>query len=134
MIEFLERLPSTEDFLKLRKVCLTEKSVEAARKGLPNSLYGVIVKSHGKTIGMGRVVGDGGLNFEVVDIAVLPEHQGKGIGSRIMKYIMVFLNTNAPESAYISLMADVPALYEKFGFKLSRPNVEGMYLPEQPDF
>jgi len=127
MIEYLEQLPSTEDFLKIRRACLSEKTAEAARKGLPNSLYCVIATSQGMTIGMGRVVGDGGLNFEIVDIAVLPEYQGKGIGKRIMEHIMAFLEANAPESAYISLMADVPALYEKFGFKLSRPSVEGMY-------
>jgi len=33
---------------------------------------------------MGRVVGDGGCFHQVVDIAVLPRHQGKEVGKRIM--------------------------------------------------
>lgn len=127
MVQYLEQLPSTEDFLHIREVRLSEKAIEAVRKGLPNSLYSVIAVSSGMTIGMGRIVGDGGLNFEIVDIAVLPKHQGKGIGKRIMEYIMAYLDENAPASAYISLMADVPAFYEKFGFILSRPSTEGMY-------
>ncbi|MGQ6151109.1 GNAT family N-acetyltransferase, partial [Serratia sp. IR-2025] len=77
---------------------------------------------------MGRVVGDGRLNFEIVDVAVDPEHQGKGLGRQIMSHIMGYLERAAPQGAYITLMADVPSLYEKFGFKLSRPASEGMYL------
>ena len=78
-------------------------------------------------VAMGRVVGDGGLNFEIVDVAVDPEHHGRGIGRLIMEQIMGFMESSAPQGAYITLMADVPVLYEKFGFKLSRPGSEGMY-------
>jgi len=77
---------------------------------------------------MGRVVGDGALNFEVVDIAVDPMHQGKGFGRIIMETIMIYIEREAFAGSYITLMADVPALYEKFGFKLSRPQSEGMYI------
>ena len=81
-----------------------------------------------KSIGMGRVVGDGALNFEIVDIAVDPEYQGRGFGRIIMEHIMGFLDREASKGAYITLMADVPKLYSKFGFKISRPECEGMYL------
>ncbi|NRD71951.1 GNAT family N-acetyltransferase [Shewanella sp. VB17] len=77
---------------------------------------------------MGRVVGDGALNFEIVDIAVDPVYQGKCYGRLIMQAIMDYLDREAPKGAYISLMADVPELYEKFGFTLSRPTSEGMFL------
>ncbi len=80
-----------------------------------------------ETVGMGRVVGDGALNFEIVDIAVDPAHQGKGLGIMIMQSIMDYLDAEAPSGAYITLMADVPKPYEKFGFRLSRPKSEGMY-------
>ena len=33
---------------------------------------------------MGRVIGDGGLFFQVVDIAVEPAHQGRGLGKAIV--------------------------------------------------
>ena len=95
---------------------------------MPNSLFGVQVIADDHTVGMGRVVGDGALNFEIVDIAVEPNYQGKGIGRLIMQTIMDYLEREAPKGAYITLMADVPALYEKFGFKLSRPESEGMFI------
>ena len=81
-----------------------------------------------EVVGMARVVGDGALNFEIVDVAVLPQHQRQGYGNLLMSCVMKYLDTAAGESAYITLMADVPALYEKFGFQLSRPASEGMYI------
>ena len=77
---------------------------------------------------MGRIVGDGALNFEIVDIAVDPKYQKQGFGRIIMEHIMAYLDKEAPANYCITLMADVPALYEKFGFALARPESEGMYI------
>ena len=129
MHQVLEQVVSIEDFIRLREVSgLSPRPRKAAEKALPRSLFGVQIKMNSKTIGMGRVVGDGALNFEIVDIAVDPEYQGKGFGRVIMEYIMKFLDREAPRGAYITLMADLPDLYKKFGFKLCRPESEGMYL------
>ncbi len=125
----IKRVAPLDDFLHLRQITgLTPRSRSAAEKGLPLSLFGVHILDGEKVIAMGRVVGDGALNFELVDIAVDPEYQGRGLGSAIMENIMAYLDIEAPKGAYITLMADVPALYLKFGFKYSRPASEGMYL------
>ena len=129
MYQALEQVASVDDFIRLRDISgLSPRSREAAKIGLPNSLYGVQITFNDEVVGMGRVVGDGALNFEVVDVAVDPAHQGKGLGRMIMQNIMDYLDKTAQKNAYITLMADVPALYEKFGFKLSRPHSEGMYI------
>lgn len=82
----------------------------------------------GVAIGMGRLIGDGGCFFQVVDIAVHPEHQGRGLGKAIMEAIMTYVSQELPDSAYVSLIADVPAnkLYEKFGFLETAPRSLGM--------
>ena len=77
---------------------------------------------------MGKIVGEGALNFEIVNIAVDPKYQKQGFGRVIMKHIMAYLDKAAPAGCYIRLMADVPALYEKFGFALAQPESEGMYI------
>jgi ribosomal protein S18 acetylase RimI-like enzyme len=79
---------------------------------------------------MGRVVGDGGCNFEVVDIAVDPRHQRRGLGRRIMNSLMARLRADAPASAYVSLIADggAPVLYAEFGFQFTAPESVGMAL------
>ncbi|WP_444931907.1 GNAT family N-acetyltransferase [Microbulbifer sp. SSSA002] len=91
-------------------------------------MYGVHIKRYSETIAMGRVVGDGALNFEIVDVAVDPKFQGIGLGHQVMEHIMAYLDREALPSAYITLMADVPEFYRKFGFELSRPHTEGMHL------
>lgn len=121
--------PSIEDYLHLRSVAgLSPFSQEAAGKGLAGTVFSALVLFEGSTIGMGRLIGDGGCFFQVVDIAVHPEHQGRGLGKMIMKAIMGYIENELPVSAYVSLIADVPAnsLYEKFGFKETAPRSLGM--------
>jgi len=123
-----EGVPSVDDFIRLRDLAgLSPRSREAVEKGLPRSLYGVTIELGSETVAMGRVIGDGALSFEIVDVAVDPVHQRRGLGTLVMQHIMNYLDAEAPSGAYISLMANVPKLYEKFGFKLSRPKSEGMY-------
>jgi predicted N-acetyltransferase YhbS len=81
---------------------------------------------------MGRVIGDGGTFFQVVDIAVAPEHQGRGLGKAIMAEIAGFIAREVPESGYVSLLADGNAcrLYQQFGFSLTAPASVGMALKQ----
>jgi ribosomal protein S18 acetylase RimI-like enzyme len=121
--------PQVSDYLRLREVTgLSPFSGSAAEAGLKGTYYGVTVIFNDTVVGMGRIVGDGGLFFQIVDIAVDPKHQRRGLGVSIMSKLMDYLQTHAPESAYLSLLADVPAnkLYEKFGFKETAPKSVAM--------
>ena len=44
-------------------------------------------------IGMGRVIGDGGTVFQIVDIAVKDIYQGLGHGMTIMHEIMKYIES-----------------------------------------
>jgi ribosomal protein S18 acetylase RimI-like enzyme len=79
---------------------------------------------------MGRIVGDGGCNFEIVDMAVHPDFQRQGLGKRIMESLMTYLRETAPKTAYVSLIADdgAPALYRQFGFEFTAPASVGMAI------
>ncbi|MFE3856271.1 GNAT family N-acetyltransferase [Streptomyces griseorubiginosus] len=112
-------VPSVEIFRRLRADAgLSDKAPEAVALALPNTWYGVVLYCESEPIGMGRIIGDGGTAFQVVDICVHPTHQGRGLGKRIMAALIEELERRAPVTAYISLIADGPArfLYEKFGF------------------
>ena len=127
----LEEIPSIEEYRNLRVICgLSPNSLDAASKGLPNSLFSTTIRYQNSLVGMGLIVGDGGCNLEVVDIAVHPEYQQRGIGQMIMTSIMSFIAKNSPESAYVSLIADdhSPALYSKYSFELTTPRSVGMAL------
>ncbi|RYY19715.1 MAG: N-acetyltransferase [Sphingobacteriaceae bacterium] len=130
MIAILQKSPEIEVYQHLRVACgLSAKLDEAVQIGLSATLFAVMALDENKPIGMGRVVGDGGCFCQVVDICVLPEYQGQGIGKRIMQNISAYLD-QLPESCYISLLADGKAdqLYAQFGFKDTLPNAKGMFI------
>jgi GNAT superfamily N-acetyltransferase len=122
-------VPAAADYRRLRVAAgLSPKSAQAAAAGLPNTVYGVVIRKDGQAVGMGRVVGDGGLFFQVVDIAVEPAHQGRGLGKAIVGALVAHLQQTAPVGAHVSLLADGEAhrLYAQFGFKLTAPAAVGM--------
>lgn len=130
--EVRKEIPDVQNYINIRlEAGLSRKSVEAAQIGLSNSLFGIVVYYGGTPIGIGRVIGDGGCFFEIVDIAVLPEHQKKGVGNLIMKSLMEYIHNNAPNTAYVSLMAHhgTPHFYENYGFRIAEmPTTAGMFL------
>lgn len=125
-----ERLPTPGEFRALREAAgMTPRSVEGVERGLPSSLFGAIVvhRPTGETVGMGRVVGDGGTVYHVCDMAVHPDHQRRGLGTLVMEAIEGFVERDAPPGAYVNLMADVDGFYERFGYTETRPASKGMY-------
>lgn len=130
--ELRQEIPSVCDYINIRlKAGLSRKSEEAAAIGLANSIYSVVVYFDQKPMGIGRIIGDRGCFFEITDMAVLPEHQKKGVGALIMNALVDYLHSNAPGTAYVSLMADhgTPHFYEKYGFTLAEmPRSSGMYM------
>ena len=125
----IQETPSTATYQVLRVGSgLSAKTDEAANRGLSGTLFAVQILFAGKPVGMGRVIGDGGCFYQVVDIAVLREHQGKGCGKAIMGEIVNYLIDNVPDSGYVSLIADGKAheLYQQFGFVPTAPLSIGM--------
>lgn len=124
----LYQIPPVDDYLRLRRAAgLSARSVAAAEAGLPHTVAGVVVRQGEHIVGMGRAVGDG-LFYQVVDIAVDPQHQGQGLGKAIVGRLMDELRRLAPAEAYVSLIADGRAneLYAQFGFEPTAPASVGM--------
>jgi ribosomal protein S18 acetylase RimI-like enzyme len=112
-------VPPVDVYRRLRTDAgLSDKAPEAVAIALPHTWHGVLLQHRGEPIGMGRIIGDGGTAFQIVDVCVHPDHQGRGLGRRIMAALTEELDRRAPATAYVSLIADGPArfLYEKFGF------------------
>jgi len=130
--EIRDEIPAIETYIDIRiSAGLSRKSPEAAKIGLKNSIYCVVAYYDNTAIGIGRIIGDGGCFFEIVDIAVLPEYQKKGIGGKIMEKLMEYIRINALPTAYVSLMADhgTPEFYRKFGFEIAKlPEKSGMFM------
>lgn len=136
--ELREDPPSPERFVELRDAAgMSTRTIEAAREGVPNSYYVVTAvafdevdggDTDGTVVGMGRVVGDGGTVFQLTDIVVHPDHQGRGLGTEITDALVTHLRETAPESAYVNLLADVEGFYERWGFEYTAPDSQGMFV------
>jgi GNAT superfamily N-acetyltransferase len=122
-------LPTVAEYRRLRnRTGLSPRTAEAARRGLANTIHGVTVAEGGDVVGMGRIVGDDGCFYQIVDVAVLPDHQARGLGTRIVRALVAYLHENAPKSAYVSLLADVDGFYETFGFEATAPESTAMAM------
>lgn len=117
---------SVEDYNYLRKSAeWAELENKQALTGINNSAFLVSAIVDGKTVGVSRVVSDGGYIAIIVDVIVLPEYQGNGIGKTMMKKVMEFIKNNIEEGqfVFVNLMAakDKETFYTQFGFE-ARPN------------
>lgn len=129
----LDGPPAVADYLRLRRETgMSPKTEEQARAGIHGAWAALHVRHDAswETVGMGRVIGDGGWYFHVIDMAVLPEHQGQGLGGAVLDGLLETIRTSAPPGAYVSLIADRPgqALYAGRGFTDPAPRSKGMIM------
>ena len=125
--------PAVIDHLMLReRAGLSPMGRRQAEAGLRGSWIAchVVHEPSGETVAMGRIIGDGGCFFQVVDMAVLPGHQRRGLGDAVLAHLLDRIRLAAPPGAYVSLLADPPGrrLYAKHGFRETAPSSIGMAL------
>ena len=102
--EYNKQLPAADEYNQLREnVGWGVMPVNVIEKSLAKTVYGVSVYRENKIIGSGRIVGDGGLCFYIQDIMVLKDFQKRGVGSKIVKMLMDYLEENAPINSYTTL-------------------------------
>ena len=125
--------PTLSDYLRLRADSglspKTERQGAAALSGAWAACH-VVHEETRAVVGMGRLLGDGGWYFHVIDMAVLPEHQRRGLGDAILTALLDRIRAAAPPGAYVNLLADPPGrrLYQRHGFTETAPCSVGMAL------
>jgi ribosomal protein S18 acetylase RimI-like enzyme len=129
----IEAAPEVGEYRELRRRSgLTPRTREQAVAALSGSWFAchIVHEPTGQAVAMGRVLGDGGWYFHVVDMAVLPEHQRRGLGDAVLTELLRHVQENAPAGAYVNLLADPPGrrLYARHGFIDTAPDSIGMAL------
>lgn len=122
--EIIEQLPSAKVFNQLRiSVGWHELNEKVAERALNDSIFSICVLYDNKIIGMARIIGDGALYFYIQDLIVLPEFQGKGVGTSMLKRILEYLNTKTNKGTFVGLIAAKGSeeFFKKYGF-IERPN------------
>jgi len=100
--DLVERAPTLSEY---RQICTavgwdTLINFDAAAASLGNSLYHVVALYDHAIVGMARIVGDGAMYFYIQDVAVLPAHQGHGVGGLLMEHVVAYLRSHAPAQVY----------------------------------
>ena len=71
----------------------------------------------GRLVGSGRIVSDGVFHALVVDVIVLPEYQGQGIGTAIMRRLVEGARARHIRDLQLFCATGKAAFYEKLGFQ-----------------
>lgn len=108
----------------LKRVNMAYFNAEIHKKAFGNSYAVIFIFEEDMLIGFGRAVSDGTYQATLYDIAVLPEHQGQGIGRLIIGNLLALL----PQCNVILYAAvDKEGFYQKLGFKHLKTGM-GMFL------
>jgi len=94
---------------------LGNKSPENLKTAFTNSLFRCFVHDDGKLVGVGRALADGIDCSYLCDIAILPSHQGIGLGQQIVSKL-VELSRGHKKIILYAVPGKEP-FYKRFGFK-----------------
>lgn len=114
------------DYNRLRKaVGWEEIAPMQAQTGIDNTEYLVAAVCGEETVGMARLISDGGYVAFIADVIVLPEFQRRGIGKTMMNMITDYIKSGLKEGerVFVNLMsaAEKQGFYKTLGFT-ERPN------------
>lgn len=115
---------NAKDFIRLKVATgFRDRPIEQVERALRNNLFDVTAIYNGEVIGMGRLVGDGVMYWYLQEIIVLPQYQGQGIGTKIVKRLLEYIKENTMPGTFVSVGLTAAkgkdTFYEKFGFSKS---------------
>ncbi|OPZ17238.1 MAG: Acetyltransferase (GNAT) family protein [Firmicutes bacterium ADurb.BinA205] len=121
MIDFIEKKPSAQEYSSLTEAVGWGREPDGiVEEMFENTLYSVCAYDGEKIIGFARIVGDGMLFAYIQDVMVLPEYQGRHIGSVLMEYIMGEISRRTAISpnirTYLGASEGKEDFYRRFGF------------------
>ena len=98
-----------------RAAPLGNKNPSGLKTAFSNSLFRCFAFDDGKLVGVGRALADGVDCSYICDVAVLPSHQGSGLGKEIVTRL-VNLSQGHKKIILYSVPGKEP-FYRKFGFR-----------------
>lgn len=123
--KLFENQLTAEDFLRLKVAAgFKNRPIKQVEMALKNDLLDVVAVVNDEVVGMGRLVGDGVMYWYLQEIVVLPEYQGKGIGTSIVNYLLEYIKNNTEKDTFtcvgLTAAEGKESFYERFGFQKSR--------------
>ncbi len=131
-MEYSEKLPTAIQFFELfettgwnTKYELTKEELYSA---LENSWYSISYFNNNQLIGFGRIICDGIVHALILDVIIHPDHQGKGIGKKIMDRLVTKCKEHKVRDIQLFSAKNKAGFYEKLGFKNRVEHSPGMEM------
>jgi GNAT superfamily N-acetyltransferase len=135
-LQYRESLPDQHAYFALfestgwnREYGLTPEELHAAAG---RSWFLLTVYRQGRLIGTGRVVSDGVLHALIVDVIVLPECQGTGIGTAIMNRLIERCRAARIRDVQLFCARGKALFYRRLGFADRPADAPGMDFKGSP--
>ena len=121
MIVLKENIKSIDEFNYLYDAVGWEAyDNDISKQALDNTYYSVSIYDNDKIIGYGRLIGDTICFMYIHDVMVIPEYQGRKIGTMIMNKLLdkvkEIKKVNPDMRVYLGASKGKEEFYRKFGF------------------
>lgn len=111
----IDRMDWAELEALYRAAPLGNKNAAGLQTVFGNSRYCCFAREDGRLVGAGRALADGADCSYICDVAVLPSHQGTGVGKEIVARLVEFSKGHKKIILY-SVPGKEP-FYRRFGFR-----------------
>lgn len=135
-IDYRETLPAKEAYAALfastgwnEEYGFTPEELYAA---IRSSWYAVSAYNGAQLVGFGRVIADGVHHALIVDLIVLPDHQGHGIGSVLLERLIAQCRAHRIRDVQLFCARGKAGFYERHGFAARPADAPGMQLRQPP--
>lgn len=106
------------DYLSNKSYWAKGRSLETIKISIENSIAFGMYDSKGKQVGFARVATDMAVFAYLMDVYILDEYQGNGLGKQLMSYIVNYPSLLGLRRFMLGTK-DAHGLYEKYGFKVA---------------
>ncbi len=131
-IEYRAEVPTAEEFERLFRSSgwaeAEEVTADRLAATLPHAWYAVCARRGDQIAGAGLVLSDGVLHALIVDVILLPEMRGRGIGMEIMRRLIARCRSAGVLQVQLFSARGKRAFYERLGFVARPDDGPGMEL------
>jgi GNAT superfamily N-acetyltransferase len=135
MITLSEQLPDKNEYFSLFITTGWNNEYQASpddlEKANKNSWLVVCAYEENRLVGFGRAITDFVLHAMIYDMIILPEYQGKGIGTLIIKTLINRCTAQGIRDIQLFCAKGKQAFYEKNGFEARAKDAPGMQLSKE---
>ncbi len=135
MIALREQLPDKDEYFSLFTTTGWNKDYKASPEDLEranrNSWLVVSAYEENKLVGFGRVMTDFVMHAMIFDMIVLPDYQGRGVGTMILTRLVDRCLAQGISDIQLFCAKGKRAFYEKNGFEARSEDAPGMQFRKE---